>query len=72
MMEKFRLRDKELADTIYKKLKKMDLNIRLMHVCGTHQDTTGLPGVRHHPERDRGGNTPFQKRKEIGCFWGYG
>ncbi len=39
MMEKFRLRDKELADTILKKLKEMNLNIRLMHVCGTHQDT---------------------------------
>jgi hydrogenase expression/formation protein HypD len=39
MFEKFRLRDKELADMIHKKLKEMDLNIRLMHVCGTHQDT---------------------------------
>ncbi len=39
MMEKFKLRDKELAETILKKLKGMDLNIRLMHVCGTHQDT---------------------------------
>ena len=39
MMEKFRLRDKELADIILKKLKDMQLNIRLMHVCGTHQDT---------------------------------
>lgn len=39
MIEKFRLRDKELADNIYKKLKDMNLNIRLMHVCGTHQDT---------------------------------
>ena len=39
MMEKFRLRDKEMADTILRKLKEMDLNIRLMHVCGTHQDT---------------------------------
>jgi hydrogenase expression/formation protein HypD len=39
MIEKFRLRDKELADEVYQKLKDMDLNIRLMHVCGTHQDT---------------------------------
>ncbi len=39
MMEKFRLRDKELADTIFNKLKDMNLDIRLMHVCGTHQDT---------------------------------
>jgi len=39
MMEKFRLRDKELADKILQKLKEMNLSIRLMHVCGTHQDT---------------------------------
>jgi hydrogenase expression/formation protein HypD len=39
MMEKFRLRDKELAEKILQKLKEMNLNIRLMHVCGTHQDT---------------------------------
>ncbi|MEE9150519.1 MAG: hydrogenase formation protein HypD [Thermoplasmata archaeon] len=39
MMEKFQLRDKELADKILKKLEDMRLNIRLMHVCGTHQDT---------------------------------
>ncbi|UCE39661.1 MAG: hydrogenase formation protein HypD [Thermoplasmata archaeon] len=38
-MEKFRFRDKDLADEIFQKLKDMNLNIRLMHVCGTHQDT---------------------------------
>lgn len=46
-MDKFRLRDKELADSIFKKIKEMNLDIRLMHVCGTHQDTLvryGLEG----------------------------
>jgi hydrogenase expression/formation protein HypD len=35
----FRFRDKEMAQKIVAKLKAMDLNIRIMHVCGTHQDT---------------------------------
>ena len=35
----FRLRNKETADRIIKQLKDMNLNIQLMHVCGTHQDT---------------------------------
>ncbi len=46
-MDKFRLRDKDLADTIFEKIKDMNLDIRLMHVCGTHQDTLvryGLEG----------------------------
>jgi hydrogenase expression/formation protein HypD len=46
-MDKFRLRDKDLADSIFKKLEDMNLDIRLMHVCGTHQDTLvryGLEG----------------------------
>ncbi|MGP3667509.1 MAG: hydrogenase formation protein HypD [Candidatus Bathyarchaeota archaeon] len=32
-------RNKTLATNIVKKLKEMKLNIRIMHVCGTHQDT---------------------------------
>jgi hydrogenase expression/formation protein HypD len=32
-------RDKPTADKIIKKLASMDLNLTLMHVCGTHQDT---------------------------------
>ena len=32
-------RDKTTADKIIKKLASMDLNLTLMHVCGTHQDT---------------------------------
>jgi hydrogenase expression/formation protein HypD len=35
----FRYRDKNLSEKIVSKLKDMKLNIRLMHVCGTHQDT---------------------------------
>ncbi|MBU3902188.1 MAG: hydrogenase formation protein HypD [Candidatus Thermoplasmatota archaeon] len=35
----FRYRDKKLSEKIVSKLKDMKLNIRLMHVCGTHQDT---------------------------------
>jgi len=42
-MSMFRFRDKGTADRIIGLLKGMSLNIRLMHVCGTHQDTL----VRH-------------------------
>ena len=38
-MSVFRFRDKATADKIICLLKEMRLNIRLMHVCGTHQDT---------------------------------
>ena len=38
-MRMFRFRDKRTAEIILEKLKRMDLNIKLMHVCGTHQDT---------------------------------
>ncbi|MDQ1281111.1 MAG: hydrogenase expression/formation protein HypD [Thermoproteota archaeon] len=38
-LSKFRYRDRETADKVIKKLKEMNLEIRLMHVCGTHQDT---------------------------------
>jgi len=44
----FKLREKETADKIVAKLKAMKLNIKLMHVCGTHQDTLvkfGLDGL---------------------------
>ncbi|MCX8173389.1 MAG: hydrogenase formation protein HypD [Thermoplasmata archaeon] len=39
----FRLEDRKIADRIVEKLKKMELQITIMHVCGTHQDTL----VRH-------------------------
>ena len=35
----FKFRDRDLAQRILEKLKAMNLNIRIMHVCGTHQDT---------------------------------
>ena len=35
----FRYRDGRLANRIIEKLKALNLNLRLMHVCGTHQDT---------------------------------
>lgn len=35
----FRYRNKEWAKQILEKLKEFNLNLRLMHVCGTHQDT---------------------------------
>ncbi|UCE80438.1 MAG: hydrogenase formation protein HypD [Methanobacteriota archaeon] len=35
----FRLRDREMSQKILKELKEMRLDITLMHVCGTHQDT---------------------------------
>ena len=41
----YRFRDKEIANKVINNLKKMDLNIRLMHVCGTHQDTLVRYGI---------------------------
>jgi len=35
----FSLKDKKLADDIILKIKKLDVNLKFMHVCGTHQDT---------------------------------
>ena len=35
----FRYRDEGLAQRIIEKLKGLNLDLRLMHVCGTHQDT---------------------------------
>ncbi len=43
----FRLRDKEMSRKIMGELERMRLDITLMHVCGTHQDTLirfGLDG----------------------------
>ncbi len=39
----FQFRDEEIARKIYQELKKRNLNLKIMHVCGTHQDTL----VRH-------------------------
>lgn len=35
----FRLRDGKMSREIIRRLEKMNLDLRLMHVCGTHQDT---------------------------------
>jgi hydrogenase expression/formation protein HypD len=35
----FRYRDKNLAEKVVEKIRQLNLNIVLMHVCGTHQDT---------------------------------
>ena len=39
----YRYRDRELSQKIAEKLKALALHIRIMHVCGTHQDTI----IRH-------------------------
>jgi len=41
----FSLRDKKLADEIVKKIKKLDIKLKFMHVCGTHQDTLVKNGL---------------------------
>lgn len=38
-MSMFRYRDREIADKVINQLNKMNLEISIMHVCGTHQDT---------------------------------
>jgi hydrogenase expression/formation protein HypD len=41
----FSLRDKHLADAIVSQIKKADVNLKFMHVCGTHQDTLVKHGL---------------------------
>ncbi|MCK4415911.1 MAG: hydrogenase formation protein HypD [Thermoplasmatales archaeon] len=41
----FSLRDKKIANEIVSKIKKMDVNLKFMHVCGTHQDTLVKNGL---------------------------
>ncbi|MEM2109195.1 MAG: hydrogenase formation protein HypD [Candidatus Odinarchaeota archaeon] len=41
----FKFKDNQLAARIIAKLKKMNLSIRLMHACGTHQDTLIKSGL---------------------------
>ena len=41
----FSLRDKQLADTIISQISKARVNLRFMHVCGTHQDTLVKHGL---------------------------
>ena len=41
----FSLKDKKLADNIISKIKKEKVNLKFMHVCGTHQDTLVKNGL---------------------------
>jgi hydrogenase expression/formation protein HypD len=41
----FSLRDKHLADDIVSQIKKANVNLKFMHVCGTHQDTLVKHGL---------------------------
>lgn len=41
----FSLKDKKLADEIISKIKKLDVKLKFMHVCGTHQDTLVKHGL---------------------------
>jgi len=41
----FSLNDKKLADEIISKIKILDVNLKFMHVCGTHQDTLVKHGL---------------------------
>ncbi len=41
----FSLKDKKLADDIVSRIKKLDVNLKFMHVCGTHQDTLVKHGL---------------------------
>ncbi len=41
----FHLKDRDLAKKIVEDIKKKNLNLRFMHVCGTHQDTLVKNGL---------------------------
>ncbi len=41
----FSLNDKKIAKEIVSNIKKLDLNLKFMHVCGTHQDTLVKHGL---------------------------
>ena len=41
----FQMRDREMANKIMEKLRSLELNIKIMHVCGTHQDTLVKHGL---------------------------
>lgn len=44
---RFQFRDRDIAAKIMERLKEMELRIRIMHVCGTHQDTLVRHGLDH-------------------------
>jgi len=58
----FRYRDKKLSEKIVSRLEKMKLNVRLMHVCGTHQDTLIRFGLDELLK-----NTGVEIRQGPGC-----
>ena len=41
----FSFKDKEVADEIVNKIKSLDVKLKFMHVCGTHQDTLVKHGL---------------------------
>jgi hydrogenase expression/formation protein HypD len=41
----FSLKDKKLAEDIVSKIKRLDVSLKFMHVCGTHQDTLVKHGL---------------------------
>jgi hydrogenase expression/formation protein HypD len=41
----FSLKDKNLAKDVVSTIKKLDINLKFMHVCGTHQDTLVKNGL---------------------------
>ena len=41
----FSLKDKKLANEIVSRIKKLDVKLKFMHVCGTHQDTLVKNGL---------------------------
>lgn len=58
----FRFRDKKVSEKVIEKLKDMDLNIRIMHVCGTHQDTLVRFGLEEMLK-----NAGVEVRQGPGC-----
>ena len=45
ILNRFRFRDRDIADTIVNRLSASDLDLVFMHVCGTHQDTLVRYGI---------------------------
>lgn len=58
----FNLRDRRLSEKIMVKLQRMNLKLKLMHVCGTHQDTL----IRHGLDSLLEG-TGIEIRQGPGC-----
>ena len=58
----FRYRNKKISEKIVSSLKEMNLNIRVMHVCGTHQDTLVRFGLDELLK-----NTGVEIRQGPGC-----